>query len=252
MTKTMPDIPVTNLEELLHHVEKRILSKYWKYAELDEWLQEARIHAWQDYEAGYTNRAEIVKRAANRVRNLITEGTGAAPTGKPVKDKQIYANERGNAMRTKIKQFITEYVSLHDKKPTQTAIAAGVGTSIANVSRHMKRLHAFDASRATDAKEVAMPGWVEEGFFNPDGVDAEYGCFENDLIRRISIADYLNRLPEIERAAIYYKFWEDRTNRGIAEGIHPLGTGGCSDQVGMNWVNKGVDRLRILMAAEHD
>jgi hypothetical protein len=238
--------PVTTLEDLLYHVEKRIYSKYWKYAEIDEYLQEARIHAWQDFEdGGFEDREQIVRRAANRVRNLITKGTNAAPTGKPVKDKQIYARPAGEQMREKIRSYMSDYRAIHGELPTQTQIAVGVGTSIANVSRHMKRLHMF-TNPIGDVEVVSLPFWVEEGFFNPGTVDKNYGAFETDTVLRLHVADYVSRLPEKERLAIYYRFWEDRTNKGVAVG---LGTG-SSDQSGLNWVNKGLSRLRTLMNAD--
>jgi len=238
--------PVTTLEDLLYHVEKRIYAKYWKYAEIEEYLQEARIHAWQDFEdGGFEDREDIVRRASNRVRNLITKGTNAAPTGKPVKDKQQYGQAKGEEMRQKIRDYMTDYQRLHGSLPSQTETARAIGTSVANVSRHMKRLHMFtNPTGVVDV--VAMPAWVEEGFFNPDTVDKEYGAFENDTVRRLYVAEQVARLPEKERLAIYYRFWEDRTNKGVAIG---LGTG-KSDQAGLNWVNKGLDRLRILMNAD--
>lgn len=236
---------VTSLEDILDHVEKRMLKRYAKHHDFEDLLQEAQIYAWREYEAGNRDRYEILRIANNRARNLYQDKSGSQMLGKPEKSRDGKRDARGDASKAKIRQFMEEYIALHNTKPTTHQIADGTGMKYANVWHHMKNL-AVRKEVHNDIDVWVFPFDMEEGKVNPPSYE-DYGNFEHPLVRRLMIQDYLARLPEKERAAIYYKFWEDRTNQGIADGL-----GGYTAQVGANWLKKGVERLRTLMNAEAD
>lgn len=234
---------VTSLEDILDHVEKRMLKRYAKHHDFEDLMQEAKIYAWREYEAGNRDRYEILRIANNRARNLYQDKSGSQMLGKPEKSRDGKRDARGDASKAKIRQYLEEYIALHNEKPTTQQIADGTGMKYHNVWHHLKNL-AVRKEVQHDIDVWVFPFDMEEGKVNPPSFE-DYGSFEYALLRRLVIEDYLARLPEKERAAIYYKFWEDKTNQGIADGL-----GGYTAQVGANWLKKGLDRLRTLMNAD--
>lgn len=236
---------VTTLEDILEHVEKRIIYRYRAHHDFDDLLQEAKIYAWREWEAGNRDRYEILRIANNRARNLYQDKSGSQMLGKPEKSRDGKRDARGDASKAKIRAYMEEYIALHNEKPTTRQIAEGTGMQYANVWHHMKNL-AVRKEVQDDIDVWVFPFDIEEGKVNPPSYE-DYGNFEHHLVRRLVIQDYMARLPEKERAAVYYKFWEDRTNQGIADGL-----GGYTAQVGANWLKKGVDRLRTLVEIDLD
>jgi len=236
---------VTTLEDLLDHVDRRMLYRYRAHTDFEDLRQEARIWAWQEYEAGNRDRWDILRKANNRARNLYQDKSGSKPFGKPAASKDGSKNTKGDASREKIRTYIEEHIALHNEKPTVHQVADGTGMKYANVWHHMKHLNAR-REVVGDIEVWQLTHHLEDGQYNPPTYET-YGCFETDLIRRIAVTEYMNRLPEKERQAVYYKYWEDRTNQGIADGL-----GGYTAQVGANWAKKGLDRLRTLMTVDLD
>lgn len=236
---------VTSLEDILDHVQKRMIKRYLKHHDFEDILQEAQIWAWQEYEAGNRDRWDILRIANNRARNLYQDNSGSKPLGKPAASRDGKRDARGDASKAKIRAYMEEYIALHNEKPTTRQIAEGTGMQYANVWHHMKNL-AVRKEVQNDIDVWVFPFDIEEGKMNPPSFE-EFGCFETPLVRRLVIQDYMARLPEKERAAVYYKFWEDRTNQGIADGL-----GGYTAQVGANWLKKGLERLRTLIAVDLD
>ena len=236
---------VTSLEDLLDHVEKRMNYRYAKHVDFEDLKQEAKIWAWQEYEAGNRDRWDILRKANNRARNLYQDKSGSKPFGKPVASKDGTRNVKGLETKEKIRNFLEEYIALHNEKPTINQIADGLGMKYANVWHHMKNLEVRKENVA-DIEVWNLSHDMVDGKLNPPGDDF-YGYFEPETVRRLVIADYMRRLPEKERLAIYYKYWEDRTNQGIADGL-----GGYTAQVGANWLKKGVARLKTLVEIDLD
>lgn len=239
---------VSDLEDLLDHVEKRIIKRYLKHHDFEDLLQEAKVYAWREWENGNRDRWDILRIANNRARNLYQDKSGSQQTGKPPKSKDFSTNAKGEATRVKIRSYIEEFVNLHDRKPTTNEVADGVGMKYATVWHQLKQIEVRRESVAIDVTMWSMPLDIEDGTMNPPAgglAMGEDGNFETKLIRRLVIAEYLDRCPEKERLALYYKFWEDRTNQGIADGL-----GGYTAQVGANWLKKGLERLRTLMNAD--
>jgi DNA-directed RNA polymerase specialized sigma24 family protein len=238
---------VTTLEDILDHVEKRMLKRYAKHHDFEDLMQEAKIWAWREYEAGNRDRWDILRIANNRARNLYQDNSGSQMLGKPAKSRDGKRDARGDASKAKIRQYMEEHIALHNEKPTTRQIAEATGMQYANVWHHLKNLEVRkETQAATDIDVWIFPFDIEEGKVNPPSYE-DYGNFEHHLVRRLVIQDYMARLPEKERAAVYYKFWEDRTNQGIADGL-----GGYTAQVGANWLKKGVERLRTLVEIDLD
>lgn len=237
---------VTSLEDILDHVEKRMQKRYAKHHDFEDLMQEAKIWAWREYEAGNRDRWDILRIANNRARNLYQDNSGSKPLGKPAATKDGSRNAKGDASKAKIRQYMEEHIALHNEKPTTRQVAEATGMKYANVWHHMKNLAVRKEVQPNDIDVWVFPFDIEDGRINPPSFE-EFGCFETHLIRRLVIQDYMARLPEKERAAVYYKFWEDRTNQGIADGL-----GGYTAQVGANWLKKGVERLRTLIAVDLD
>jgi hypothetical protein len=236
---------VTSLEDLLEHVEKRMNYRYAKHTDFEDLKQEARIWAWQEYEAGNRDRWDILRKANNRARNLYQDKSGSKPFGKPQASRDGKKDVRGDASRAKIRAYVEEYIALHNEKPSTRQVAEGTGMQYANVWHHMKNLHAR-REVLHDIEVWSMPLDVEDGNINPPDYD-DFGSFETETVRRLVVSDYMKRLPEKERLAVYYKYWEDRTNQGIADGL-----GGYTAQVGANWLKKGIARLKTLVAIDLD
>lgn len=236
---------VTSLEDLLEHVEKRIIYRYRAHHDFDDLLQEAKIWAWQEYEAGNRDRWDILRKANNRARNLYQDKSGSKSLGKPEASRDGKRDAKGDASKAKIRQYLDQYIALHNEKPSIKQVAEGTGMKYANVWHHMKNLQ-VRKEVLNDIDVWIYPFDIEEGKINPPGYD-DFGWFENPTVRRLVIAQYMRRLPEKERLAVYYKFWEDRTNQGIADGL-----GGYTAQVGANWLKKGLQRLQTLLTIDLD
>jgi DNA-directed RNA polymerase specialized sigma24 family protein len=236
---------VTTLEDILNHVEKRMIYRYRAHVDFDDLCQEAKIYAWREWEAGNRDRYEILRIANNRARNLYQDKSGSKPLGKPEASRDGKRDAKGDASKAKIRGFMEEYIALHNKKPTTHEVADGTGMKYANVWHHMKNLQ-VRREFLNDVEVWSMPFDLEDGTMNPPD-NSEFGAFEHQLVRKLVIQDYMSRLPEKERAAVYYKYWEDRTNQGIADGL-----GGYTAQVGANWLKKGLERLRTLVTIDLD
>lgn len=229
-----------DFDEMLDRVTRFIGKKYRRHSEVDDLVQEGCIALWRAWESGERDPQQLIWKAMNRAGHLLQEGK---PFGKPKADRYINRSQ-GAATREKLRAFIDEYVRLHGKKPTYKEMGEACGISHQGIAVHLKRMYLFDGGPTEKV--------VVESFDRlPDSEDLSYLSvdpgFADETDTRLAVKELVSRLPERERLAIYYKYWEDRTHQGIADGL-----GGYTAQVGANWVKKGLDRLRTQIGAGLD
>ena len=226
---------MTEVEEIIDKVRRRVYARYRTHTEVDDLMQEASIHVWKKFqECPDWDVPRIVYHGLMKAQSLVSNKSGEAPTGKP---KNLAARRKqvnGETSREKITNYLAEYTKLHGKAPSNVQAARELGMSTTNYRFHKDRLHLFDGAVDKQTAKVYSldagldasgagndtPAWV----YHIPPVFVDYELYAT----RAEVRDAIARLPERDRDYLFMEFWQDKTYVDIAKAM----------KVGGAYVNK--------------
>lgn len=218
---------MTTLEETLKIVEKYVNKRFSLVGGYrEDFMQEAQISAWQDYEAGKSTK-HICMRAGYRVINLMSinklgvrgqhQWTGHLTSGR---DHQ--KSSAGEIVREKIRLYLSEYRTLHERQPTQKEIAQAMGITRATVIQHMNRLYLFAGPELGEVIPLDTEYREQYREIDPVGDRVSFGLDAKSILQQVENPTH--------RQWLYLVTWEDKTHREVAE-MYGVSTAAVSQAV---------------------
>lgn len=205
------------LEETLFRVERKIRSLYRTHENVDDFVQEAHIHAWKSYQRGEEFSYTLVG-AKYKVLQLISDPKGHHWTGH-IKRDRVINQVSGEETREKIREYIRDYNRLHNHMPAPVEIANHLGLTRQTVRAHLERLYLFSGPELTSVTSLdAPPKFLDD---DDDRTMADFvhynQSFEDQLIDKIDTFRWIQEsLPDVrERTFTYLAVFEDLAYKDI-------------------------------------
>lgn len=205
------------LEETLSRVERKIRSLYHTHENVDDFVQEAHVHAWKSYQKGEDFSYTLVG-AKYKVLQLISDPRGHHWTGH-IKLDRVINQVSGEETREKIREYIADYNRLHGHVPAPIEIAKHLGMTRQTVRAHLERLHLFSGPPISSVTSLdAPPKFLDDDDSRTMADFVTHGAtFEDQLINRIDtfawIRDTLT--DDRERTFTYLAVFEDLAYKDI-------------------------------------
>ena len=198
-----------DLNDMLDWVRRLIARRYQGHSELEDLMQEGQIAVWRAWMDGERDHQQLIYKGMNRAGDLLKNGK---PFGKPRADRPVN-RKTGAVTREKLRAFIDEYVRLHGKKPTYKEMGEAAGISHQSVAVHLKRLYMF----SDEPQELQIESF--DRF--PDAEDLGYFAvdpgFDEHVTDKLWVQELMADLPDVQKEAVYLRFWEDQTFPAIAK-----------------------------------
>lgn len=234
-------------QELIEQLRAR-LTRYCTVQTFDDALQEAMIRAWQLMSGSDSlSREQIVNKAADRGRAVVSNASDSVPLGKPTRDKAGRRYRAGDLSRTRIKTFQTEFEKSHGQLPTVTEVSQGLNMSTRNVRDHLQRMKTERKSMNVDERgrireHLQLSGIEIDPEYMGDTVE-----FEETLLSYLSFFEIVAPLTAHEKELMYLCHVQGMNNSEVARCL------GMSDSTTRDRIKRAHHTLRshILTARLH-
>lgn len=210
------------MQELVD-VERSIRSYASRFRQMpdhEDAIQEGMINAWKDLESGNYDYWHIVRRAQIRIKAVLLDPSHHM-TGHIRTSREGIEKDQGRKTREKIRQFVDEYMELHDKKPSGVTIAKGTGITASVVHAHLRRMaDGIDHNMALIKEGTNETDYAAYHVNSLDDMPVEREAtpsFEDELVSNMAFQEMIASLSDFEKALLELHFKHDKNFQDIGD-----------------------------------